>query len=213
MILCALALFVMIYSRLHICITKVFLDYGKPWDEEWQKHFDNWEPPSDEDYTPIVEMQKLEDFRTVDELVDNPYPSNVMTACHYWLETDEAYEEDVEYDNDPDYWSSDGTEICQAVEKNQINRLDYWPCDVISREMGEDGTDVYTVQILQNKAEGFDQTVWHVKGFPRYLTNYKKEAIMFVTNKYSSDQHLAGTFRSPLSIPDAMLPEKWRDLN
>ena len=52
---------------------KVFLDYGVQWEEAWREHVENWDPPIDDDYTPIKEMKNLDFFRTIEELEDQPY--------------------------------------------------------------------------------------------------------------------------------------------
>jgi len=43
-----------------------------------------------------------------------------------------------------------------------------------------------------------------VQGIPR-------RAIKFVDNAYSADQHMSGTFRHEIGIPDEIFPNTWRD--
>ncbi len=50
--------------------------------------------------------KNIKSYRTQDELDENPYPNNVMTICHYFLEDDEEYEEDNSYEYDPESWTS-----------------------------------------------------------------------------------------------------------
>lgn len=50
--------------------------------------------------------KNLKSYRTQEELDENPYPNNVMTICHYFLEDDEEYEEDSSYEYDPESWIS-----------------------------------------------------------------------------------------------------------
>ncbi len=98
-----------------------------------------------------------------------------------------------------------------ASANETIVNAQFWPCDVLSREIDADGNDVYEVQIIQTQAPESAITVWHDQEIPRILTNYSKEGILFVASPYSSDQHLSGVFRSYLRIPDDMFPEQWKD--
>ena len=153
-------------------------------------------------------MRQLDYFSTVDELEHEPYPENVMTVCHYWLEEDEAHDEESEDETVPEDWISDGFDMVDAP----LNSINFWPCDVLSREPDEDGVDIYEVEIFQSLTPGSETTVWHMKGYRRILENFRKEGIKFVTTPYASDQHLPGVFRSSLRIPDEMYPQAWRDL-
>lgn len=190
---------------------EVFIDYGEEWENEWKDHVAEWEPPSSDDYIPIVEMEKLDHFRTTEELESNPYHDNIITACAYWLEEDEIYDEDEENLTTQEDWISDGSDIAEAAEKLYDNMILYWPCNVLSRERGEDGSDVYEVEIFQSSVPDNDITIWHALDYRRILQNFTATAIRFMTAQYSSDQHLMGVFRSPLRIPDDIFPEQWRD--
>ncbi len=190
--------------------TKVFLDYGIEWEEDWKEHVASWEPPSDEDYASIKEMTDVGVFRTAEELEDDPYPSNIMTACLYWLEEDEVYDPDFEDETVAADWVTDGGDIVAAAKSVDQRDLVVWPCKVFSREKDNNGVDRYDVQILQNKNDE-EETVWHVNGYRRILTNVTNDILQFRPTRYMSDQHLPGVFRSFLRIPDEMFPEQWKD--
>mmetsp|Transcript_18566 Transcript_18566/g.27848 ORF Transcript_18566/g.27848 Transcript_18566/m.27848 type:complete len:662 (+) Transcript_18566:125-2110(+) len=189
---------------------EVFLDYGVQWEEDWNNHVESWEPPSDEDYVSIKEMTDAGVFRTPEELEIDPYPSNIMTACFYFLEEGETFDPDVEDDTYADDWISDGSEIAAAASGVDLRDLVIWPCDVLSREKDENGVDIYEVEIFQNNSDE-DETVWFVKNYRRILTNVTKDILKFRTTRYTNDQHLPGVFRSFLRIPDEMFPEQWKD--
>merc|ERR1711957_966555 len=84
---------------------EVFIDYGVEWEESWRRHIEEWEPPKTEDswhnYVPVRDLINSADFRTLDELKENPYPSNIQMFCYYYVEEkEEDYEEDEDEDED-----------------------------------------------------------------------------------------------------------------
>ena len=190
----------------------MFIDYGEEWDNDWKDHVLHWEAPDVDDYIPITEMTKRTDeFRTLDELDENPYPSNVMTACHYQIEQDEEYDEDTKYVDDPEVWITDGSKIAAAAENEIKRNIYYWPCNVLSRERHDEGHNIYEVEILQSQASDAIQTSWHHLGFRRIMKNFTKNGIMFMPQPYSIDQHQPGVFRSSIRIPDELFPDQWKD--
>ena len=150
-------------------------------------------------------------FRTTEELEEDPYPSNIRTACLYWLEDDELYNPDVEDNTVADDWITDGSDLVAAAKTSDNRDLFVWPCDVLFREKDENDNYFYNVEILQNDAEE-EETVWFVKDYPRILTNVTKDIIQFRTNAYMSDQHLRDVFRSHLRIPNEIFPQQWKDM-
>ena len=58
---------------------ELFLDYGDSWQQAWDEHVANWEPPKDaEKYVYPEEMDDTETLRTVKEQEKDPYPASVM---------------------------------------------------------------------------------------------------------------------------------------
>ena len=161
-------------------------------------------------------MQKLDQFRTVDELKDDPYPDNVVAVCAYMLGEEEIYIEGEETDTAAEDWITGGSDIAAASENLDdvitYTQLSYWPCEVTSRVKGDDGKDIYEVEIFQTTVPDADITVWHHNDYRRILQNCTKSCLKFINNLYSSDQHLSGVFRSPMRIPDNILPVQWKDI-
>ena len=61
---------------------ELFLDYGSAWEEAWETHVDNWEPPVNAaDYVYPEDMDETETLRTVVEQQTDPYPQNLITMC------------------------------------------------------------------------------------------------------------------------------------
>merc|ERR1712238_610694 len=64
---------------------EVFIDYGIDWELAWEKHVENWIPPSVESYTPISQLNSsIPILRTPKELETNPYPDNAQMVCMHW---------------------------------------------------------------------------------------------------------------------------------
>merc|ERR1711957_99338 len=100
---------------------EVFIDYGVEWEESWRRHIEEWEPPKTEDswhnYVPVRDLINSADFRTLDELKENPYPSNIQMFCYYYVEEkEEDYEEDEDEDEDEEEEEEEELEDNETVE-------------------------------------------------------------------------------------------------
>jgi len=173
---------------------EIFIDYGPAWEEAWELHKNTWKPPAAGspfyDYIPIKEMNGL-DFRDVDELEENPYPDNVVTAC-YWYEPDE--EDENEQDEEGYY---NGEDYVYINKNGGVNiSFDLWICDLL--EEFDDGTCDIRIPAQDNLEEEV------------LLTQYPVESIVFRTKGYKSDQHLPGAFRHFIEIEESLFPNKWK---
>ena len=169
---------------------EVFIDYGERWEMEFDDHVEKWEPPSDDgrgSYVPVRTMIENKDFRTLDELVTNPYPSNVQLVCIYW-ESD--FEEDEFFDESKTYH---GGEVSARGPESDSNLS---PCEIV--EKSNDGS--YVVRIFRPDDKGIVTK-----------DEYPEENISFRMRKYSSDMHLAGAFRHMIEISDGMFPAQWME--
>jgi len=173
---------------------EIFIDYGRNWEEAWESHVREWKPPPKDsefhDYTPIKEMIDKNTLRDGDELEENPYSTNVATAC-YWYE----YEaEGYEADENGFYMADD-----YIPGEGGINAAsDVWECDVLEEI---DITDhLYDVSVNKGKL-----------GEEVLLTQLPKESITFRTKSYKSDQWLPEAFRHYIEIDDSIFPEQWKD--
>lgn len=69
-------------------------------------------------------------------------------------------------------------------------------CTIHERYVNDDGNTVYDVELE-------DET---------YVSNVPKIAMRFVDEVYTTDIHLPNAFRHPMQLPDAMVPDQWRNL-
>jgi hypothetical protein len=195
---------------------EVFLDYGQGWEEDWEEHVETFVPPNNRHgkyYVPIKELNDHVEkhIRTLDELQNHPYPENAHLACIYWPTEEEIMDEDSaiiidEKGNGID-WHTDGSIYHDEHPDYETCGL-LWKCHLVEKIGKEDGSVQYTVEIYSTDG----MTVWAANKKQRILTNYPLKSMQFVPSKYSSDQHLLGTFRSYIRIPDALLPEQWKDI-
>jgi len=175
---------------------EIFIDYGPNWEEAWELHKNTWKPPAAgspfQDYMPIKVMNEL-DLRDVDELKENPYPNNVVTAC-YWYEFDEEQED--EHDEEGFYNGKNYVYIDKNGGRVNIS-TDLWECELL--EEFDDGT----CDVVIHAQEDLEEDV--------YLTQYPVKSIVFRTKANKSDQHLPGAFRHFIEMEESLFPNKWKN--
>lgn len=169
---------------------EIFLDYGSEWDAAWKDHVKNWKAPKDK-YTPIYMLNMEEIIRTRKELIENPYPENAMTICFVQNSIDDnVHSEEVNWKN-------------FSVRSDFMK--DSRECEIIDRtEEHIDSADKAVFEYKATVSNDVDRDII-ISGLPR-------EAIEFVDNPYSSDQHLLDGFRHPIHIPDDIFPKNWKNL-
>ena len=47
---------------------------------------------------------------------------------------------------------------------------------------------------------------------PIFLRDYPREGIVFVSETYTSDQHLPNAFRRYIGLRDNMVPDEWQNI-
>ena len=163
---------------------EILLDYGDSWQAAWDQYVKTFVPPTgDYEYARVAnEQMKL--LRTPQELMANPYPSNLRTTCFYkFLPTSHS----------PDHWT---------VPEYQFQNL--YPCRVLERH----NNNVYTV-LVNNPESGLNPTKIPAN---HIVTNVPRRAIRLDDKQHSSDQNLVNAFRHEIQIPDEIFPSAWRDL-
>lgn len=174
---------------------QIYIDYGEVWERSWQKHVQSWQPPESDStsYTPVASFLEEEyEPRTVNDLINDPYPQNIIQVCYFDSNTAEEYG-----------YSGDGYDL--IVENGSVFTPyrpliyeDYvYQCDVLRKN--EDGTcTVVVVPSLDNK-------------YTVLIKRYPLAAVTFRQKPYSSDQHLKNSFRHYISFNHEMFPEHWLD--
>lgn len=179
---------------------EIFLDYGDEWINEWKDHLEEWAPDAeDEKYVSAADyVQNMPDgaaavIRTLEEQEADPYPETIQTACYFQPPRPDEKLKDL------GTWSFDYFECLR-------------PCDVIARDLDENGNAVYsvTMKAIENLGSPtrcgdygiFDEEGLFMEGVPAY-------AVQLVDSPYSSDVWQADTFRQEISLPRNLLPSAW----
>ena len=132
---------------------------------------------------------------------------NAALGCIYWPREDEAIDEKSPLDGDNTNWTSDGSIYTLDHPDYAIYGL-VWPCGVDEIFEDEDGNRSYNIEIYSKDG----MTIWAANDKRRILEDYLIESIAFVPQKYTSDQHLIGSFRSNIRIPEELIPDQWRNV-
>jgi hypothetical protein len=215
---------------------EVLADYGPAWDTAWQNHLrTNWTGPFRYSTEELNEHEIIPDrflshnLRTSYAVGTDDDDSYIITGCQYYV-TAEDYEpfdddydwRDVEddaellrrYSDEEDGWYSDDYEYHEDKA--------HWPCTVIrlmeeSQQQQQQQQNSpqqqqqprYLVRIHQHPKKRV--TAWEAYDVPRSLHDYPRSSIRFFTKPYATDQLLAGSFRHPIGIPDAIFPVAWKN--
>ena len=180
---------------------ELLLDYGRTWESAWQTHVDQWVPPQDaQDRKYPEDMDETGTLRTVQEQERDPYPSNLMTIC-----------------NTPDRRRKDS----KHVEWQDSKREEWWwqvaYCHILDREMGDNGTFEYTVEVIFNPSNGklTEKELAYNPKTPfqdRYVdTKVPRRAIHWIEKPYHDDEHRPNAFRQPMELPAHLAPQFWID--
>ena len=172
---------------------EIFLDYGDDWEAAWQKHVKEWRPVEGADtYVSAFEMNQKVDhvFRTKFEQMKNPYPPNLLLKFHQYFLNDEEREAWIK--ENPYFVAKPMT---TWMESKSVE------CEILRREQTENRT-LYAIMIPNNDEDG----EWSM------LEDVPQEALFFQDRPYSTDMFLENAFRHDLRIPDAIFPQKWKNV-
>ena len=173
---------------------ELFMDYGKDWQEAWNKHVRECKPPSKNagDYAYPGNEDETAVLRTMKEQKTKPYPANIGFMC-----------------NTPDWDREDTNSVVWEEPKWSWGMEGYIRCHVIERTKGDHGDDVYTVSLNFDGSHEFDPTIELTK---RHMDlKVPRRAIRTVDKPYTSDEHLPGVFRHTIELPDNLFPAQWKE--
>lgn len=187
---------------------EVLLNYGDAWEQAWNKHVAEWSaPPDSETYVEAFTLTQAEAnnvVRTIEEQEDEPYPSNVMTACYVEWYRDYDDLEDIGEDDTQD----STVEVVFAWDEGDdglyIGHHYLRPCKILERK-----GDLYSVQLLNKISQ---PKLERVEDFERVIaTGVPRKAIVFANKIYSTDHYLESAFRHTIGGMDDLWPPEWKD--
>lgn len=201
---------------------ELFLDYGNEWDEAWQDHIQNWQPPEGSHrYISAADMNSddTKQLPTIFEQLNDDsttllFPPNLIVKCD---DTFPSMNDDNDTNNSKEEWVQayyNGT-IENFLEFHEAH---YNECVILRRErrpMKTAGTNhddvfLYTVhlyrEIEREDDDNDDDPYQH-----SILYNIPRFAIRFFDAPYTDDTFLMNAFRHDIRIPDHLFPTSWKN--
>ena len=192
---------------------EILLDYGESWDEDWKRHLEWWEPPTDaQTYQSATELDQLlnsSHIRTDTEQSSDPYPQNVLVAARYQIDRDTkpSLEEKRDRVTVKTYAYTAPQDTTTAALMRGVHVV-----HVVQRKRGIFGGETYVVELL-NHPLALTGDPQYVKKTERIIvTGVPREVLHFVDAPYTSDHHLDNAFRCEIQIPEEIFPAAWADL-
>ena len=166
---------------------EILLDYGKDWEDAWNKHIRHWKPPAhSEKYMPAYEYENNPDtiIRTIHE---EPYSDNVILYLY------------------------DEYRLMSGLPNSTERDRDWHRPRVLDRFQDVNNNTVYMVEIF-HEIEDYSRDMTWVKYDKDVLFVVPRDAFSFRDIPYSRDHHLHTSFRHPMMVPDDMMPDQWKNL-
>ena len=166
---------------------EILIDYGDEWEEAWQRHVREYDPPR-RMYVPAFELNNMADLRirTVEE--GDYEKDGVYMFCR------ERYLKLAGFE------PKETSTFEDTEEEKPLH-----PCRV-SRRINDDS---YVAEILERHSNGDrgtrDDVVKHV------LMDIPRDAFYFKDGSYQREHHKEWSFRHEMRIPDSMFPDAWRN--
>jgi SET domain len=185
---------------------EIFLDYGRSWQEAWNKHqsaFERHEPTVEEVWYVSAEnfSQELGDSIWMTPLEQSlmPYPSNVETYCYY-----EQHDDDYRIGS---------RELLPNLQPHRLSWYDhddhpcFRPCEIEERYEDEDGELSYTIHL---SAADNHRVMFYCSIETDYsVTDVPHDDIRLLDVPYTTDLLRKQSFRHEIGVPDGFFPKAW----
>jgi len=180
---------------------EVTIDYGKEWEDAWNKHVVEWIPEENsQSYMSAAELKaEVLDIRTESEQEEFPYPSNVHTACYY---NNCGVEESARYEDD------EGATVVEMEYRADGKWVR--PCKILSKH--EDAKEVWYTAEMVNFGQMHDDCKIS-EGEKLHYINIPQEGLTFIDLEYTADMHMRSAFRHEMMIADDMFPSAWKEIH
>jgi hypothetical protein len=173
---------------------EITLDYGIEWENAWQKHVENFDPPRP-GYIPAFELDEMDDLIIPTQFELDKQLDGVLAFCR-------TYYFPEKFDISPFKFGTPEDEDDAAEH--------HYTCRVLTRN---DTDNSYTVEITEAEKwlgrndmyETFYETPVMI------LFNIPRDGIFFRDKNYARDHHQWWSFRHDMRLPDELLPDIWRN--
>jgi hypothetical protein len=193
---------------------EVFIDYGMEWQMSWDEHKQKWSNTAaakEKNYVSAAAFSKTDPVRTVLEQQQNPYPDNVMTACYVVYDKEDGKETETETSSGQRTLRGEDIQIFDEEivlesayiwDEHDASSIEsgYKPCQVISREITEEGEELYFVLVVSPAGDSY-----------KVVKEVERKGIRLIDKPYSTDPFIPDAFRHFIGIPDNIFPESWMD--
>jgi hypothetical protein len=180
------------------------MDYGPEWEAAWQEHLEHW---NNRDYTYAADYQSARDWnkengetvlRTDTEQEVVPYPSHMEVRC---LE-DIAHNPTIKHAEAATRWTLSESGIpCNIVERRE------------AMEGDQDHENDHYYKVSYAPKYWNEESEYYEHGDEYYDSDWiARGALSFVDRPYSTDLFLEDAFRHAIGLPDALLPDAWRNV-
>jgi hypothetical protein len=199
---------------------EIFIDYGDEWDNAWNEHVKNYEPPCpfDIDDQPCFKSSKVVKEMNYDKSNKrfHTWSEDHFTVCH---QEGRIMTEDALIMLTPDFFLIDGYDkefissfsgvsyddegFTYAKDQNE-GRI---PCRILREDPHEGTFDVVYFTHEMSTDSNLNET-----RFLRRQKHLPSRLLDFVNKPYKSDMFWKGAFRHEIKIPDSIFPKLWKDL-
>jgi hypothetical protein len=181
---------------------EVFIDYGDAWTAAWEEHVTEWKSlqaagdvPS---VWPIRALDLNQEYKTKAHEIEASHPDNVKRMCFLMVKKPADEPPINDKGEKVRVWAAGGAKPSIAGE----NLFD---CELTSLEEEEEETS--------SEGNWFYTVTWSNGSETTIVKKVPHEAITFVDQPGTSDQHFEHGFRHYIGIPDDVFPEgPWRNV-
>jgi len=161
---------------------ELFLDYGDAFEDAWKQYLESWNSHEYCTADAFNDRMKGKELKTHEEQRNAPYPFHLQMECHYTLKRRS--------------WRS-------KFDPSDDVRQGY-PCDVLSRNITDNGDTAYSIRILYDISHDNYQV-----RIPAVREGVPREAIQFVEKMTVPT---VNAFRHEIGIPDEIFPTRWKSI-
>jgi len=162
---------------------EIYLDYGKDWEEAWNTHLSKWKQSPQKQKGTIKMVENYDNYYAEDDVVPTILEQKIL-----------SYPKNIQtacvLNNSLERHKNGKTKLKFFWGGSEDN-ASLFPCDILERNLSN--------------------TKFVARFWPFVVHNIPRSAVKFISRVYSSNQSNKNAFRHSISIPDDMIPSRWKD--